>query len=520
MARLRREATQELRRRTDQFATLLNGAPMGVYLVGQDFRLRHINPVAMPLFGDIPGLIGRDLGEVLHLLWPGHYADELVRLFRHTLGTGEPHVIPERSERRLDRGTVEVYERHIHRIPLSDGGLGVVCYFRDISAQVKARERLAALNERLADSNRRKDEFLAMLGHELRNPLAALRNAVATAGTQGSMRPKAVGIARRQTEQLSKLVDDLLDVARISQGRITLRKSRVSLTDVLSRAVEDARPFMESRGVGLTITLAPEATWLEADPVRLEQVFVNLMSNAAKYTEPGGRVHVVTARRGAEIDVRVRDTGIGIAPDVLPRVWDLFTQADRALDRSQGGLGIGLTVARRLTELHGGRVAAHSEGLGKGSEFVVTLPVPHGVAAEEQLPAPDLERSSRTVRVLVVEDNPDAAESLAMLLELLGHRVRIAHDGVAGLEVARRDLPDVMLVDIGLPGMDGFEFAGLVRSDPLLRDVPLIALTGYGREEDREKTSAAGFDHHIVKPASPEALGGLIEGIENLRPAR
>jgi two-component system CheB/CheR fusion protein len=259
----------------------------------------------------------------------------------------------------------------------------------------------------------------------------------------------------------------------------------------------------------LNVALASEPIRIEADPARLEQVFVNLLSNAAKYTEAGGQIDVVVKRQGEQVAVRIRDTGIGIAPEMLPRVWNLFTQADRALDRAQGGLGIGLTIARRLVELHGARIEAHSQGLGKGAEFVVTLPA--FARIEEARPAAPAEPvSQRTARVLLVEDNPDAAESLTMLLELLGHRVRATHDGVAALDAARANVPDVMLVDIGLPGMDGYEVARRVRRDPDLKHVVLVALTGYGQEEDKRQAMAAGFDYHLVKPVNPDALHGLV----------
>jgi PAS domain S-box-containing protein len=375
------------------------------------------------------------------------------------------------------------------------------------AARTEAERRARAEAEA---ANRAKDEFLAMLSHELRNPLAAVRNAVVTAELDEVRRPRALEIARRQTDQLGRLIDDLLDVARVTQGRIALRKARVDLGEVIERALESTRSFIESRGLRLTISLARDPIRIEADPARFEQVLVNLLSNAAKYTEAGGRIDVVAERRGDEVMIRVRDTGIGIAPEILPRIWELFTQADRGLDRAQGGLGIGLTVARRLVELHGGRIDAHSEGLGKGAEFVVTLrALP--ITSEDVLPGAVAEPApQRAARVLVVEDNPDTAESVKMLLEVRGHRVRVAYDGVAALHAARASVPDVMLVDIGLPGIDGYEVARRVRRDPDLKRIVLIALTGYGRDEDKEHARAAGFDHHLTKPVGLDALQGLV----------
>jgi signal transduction histidine kinase/ActR/RegA family two-component response regulator len=372
------------------------------------------------------------------------------------------------------------------------------------------RDAERQVRESLEASNRVKDEFLAMLGHELRNPLSAVRNAVAIASLDQVRRPRALEIARRQVDQLGRLIDDLLDIARITQGRIVLRKERVYLAEIIERAVESVRALVEERGVRLTVARTPAAIRVDADPARLEQVFVNLLSNAAKYTDAGGRIDVTSERQGDELAVHVRDTGIGIAPEMLPRIWELFAQGDRTLDRAQGGLGVGLTLARRLVELHGAKIEAHSEGLGKGAEFVVrlaALPVATGESFPRTAPQPQPHGSAR---VLLVEDNPDTAESLMMLLELLGHRVRSVYDGVAALDAARTSPPDVMLVDIGLPGMDGYEVARRVRRDPDLDRVTLVALTGYGREEDKQQAIAAGFDYHLVKPVSPDALHGLV----------
>jgi signal transduction histidine kinase/ActR/RegA family two-component response regulator len=387
-------------------------------------------------------------------------------------------------------------------------------------ARSARRDAERQIRESLEASNRAKDEFLAMLGHELRNPLSAVRNAVTIASLDEMRRPRALEIARCQADQLGRLIDDLLDVARITQGRIALRKERVNLAEIIDRSVESVRPLTEERGVRLIVADTPAAIRVEADPARLEQVFVNLLSNAAKYTEAGGRIDLTTERQGDEVAVHVRDTGIGIAPEMLPRIWDLFAQADRTLARAAGGLGIGLTLARRLVELHGGRIEAHSEGCGKGAEFVVRL-VALPAATGESLPsaAPQLP-AARCARVLVVEDNPDTAETLAMLLELLGHRVRSVYDGVAALDTARSSPPDVMLVDIGLPGMDGYELARRVRRDPDLDRVILVALTGYGREEDKQQAMAAGFDYHLAKPVNPDALHGLVARLGRVEAAK
>jgi PAS domain S-box-containing protein len=360
-------------------------------------------------------------------------------------------------------------------------------------------------------ANRAKDEFLAMLGHELRNPLSAVRNAAVTARLDPARRERALDIMCRGTDQLGRLIDDLLDVARITQGRITLRRQRVRLASIVARAVETTQQLIEERAHGLSVSSSPDEVQVNADPTRLEQVIVNLITNAAKYTEPGGRIDVRVEHDGGDAVLRVRDNGAGIEPEMLPRVFDLFAQADHGLDRAHGGLGIGLTVVRQLVELHGGRVEARSDGLGKGAEFLVCLPA-LSPAPEQAVPAAPREEGGRhgCTRVLVVEDNLDAAESLTMLLEVLGHRVRTVHDGATALDLARANLPDVMLVDIGLPGMDGYEVARRVRQDPRLRPLVLVALTGYGREEDKRQALAAGFDYHLTKPVEPDALNGLV----------
>jgi PAS domain S-box-containing protein len=391
-----------------------------------------------------------------------------------------------------------------------------------VALSVERAARIEALQsrDRLEISNRRKDEFLAMLSHELRNPLSAVHNALIAASLDESRRPRALEIARRQTDQLGRLIDDLLDATRLTQGRITLRKERVSVTQILERAIESTRSIVEAGNLYLTVTVAQETLQVEADPTRLEQIFVNLLSNAAKYTEAGGRIDVIAESRKDEVSVHFRDTGIGIAPEMLPFIWDLFTQAESGLGRAQGGLGIGLTVARRLVELQGGRIQAHSEGLGKGAEFLVCLPLIPAISEGRDLIAATPRMVQQCASILLVEDNHDAAESLTILLELLGHRMRVVHDGMAAMEAARSNLPDVMLVDIGLPGMDGYEVARQVRLEPNLKRVTLIALTGYGHKEDKRRAMAAGFDYYLVKPVNTELLQKLLAPIRGDGPEK
>jgi two-component system CheB/CheR fusion protein len=378
-----------------------------------------------------------------------------------------------------------------------------------------AREKKMA--EDLAEADRRKDEFLAMLGHELRNPLTPILNCLHVMRRYqpgGSEFEANRRILERQVRHMGRLVDDLLDISRITRGKIQLRVEPVELAGVVERAVAATRPLVEGRRHDLRVALPAEPVWLEADPTRLEQVLANLLNNATKYTEPGGRIELTAAREGREVVLRVRDNGIGITPDLLPRVFELFMQADRSLDRAQGGLGIGLTLVHRLVELHGGRVEAHSAGPGRGSEFIVRLPLPAGSAspqtpADEAPPEP-ASPGRRSTRVLVVDDNRDSAESLAMMFGLDGHEVHLAYDGPAAVEAALAYRPEVIFLDIGLPGLDGYEVARRLRGMPELAGVLLVAMTGYGQEEDRRRCRDAGFDLHLVKPVDPVTLRELL----------
>jgi signal transduction histidine kinase/ActR/RegA family two-component response regulator len=374
--------------------------------------------------------------------------------------------------------------------------------------------QLGRLNERLVEADRRKDEFLAMLAHELRNPLAPLRNAAHLLQQPGLDQP-AVGrtgeMMGRQVQQLGRLVDDLLDLSRIARGKMELRREWVDLSQAVRRAVDTCRPLVESRGHELAVTLPTAPVRLFADPARLEQVLTNLLTNAARYTPEGGRIWLTAAAEGGEAVVRVRDTGIGIPPEMLAHIFGLFSQTERAEERTGGGLGIGLSLVKGLTEMHGGTVEARSAGPGQGSEFVVRWPLPTGDTQEGVPTVPERPPAAeRAVRVLLVDDSVDAAESLAMLLRLWGHEAAVAHDGPGALRLAEQQRPEVALLDIGLPGMDGYELARQLRHRPGLEGTVLVALTGWGQEEDRRRSHEAGFDHHLVKPVDPNALMRLL----------
>lgn len=372
-----------------------------------------------------------------------------------------------------------------------------------------------AAEQALLDADQRKDEFLAMLAHELRNPLAPMRNAVSVLRlSSGPDQPGlrwVTDLLDRQVDQMTRVVDDLLDISRITRGMISLRRERVAIADVVERAFEISRPMLEARRHHASVVLPPHTIWVDADAVRLAQAISNLLNNAAKFTPDGGQVALVVERSDATVEIRVRDSGQGIPSHILPRVFDLFMQADRSLDRKAGGLGVGLTLVKRLVDLHGGTVSAHSDGPGRGTEFTIRLPA----AEAPERPAPSPESRTGPVgepagRVLIVEDHRETAESLAVLARLWGHRVRTVHDGHAALELARDYSPDLIILDIGLPGMDGYAVAQALREEDGLRDTVIVAATGYGSEEARRRSIAAGFDMHLTKPVDSVTLKRLL----------
>jgi signal transduction histidine kinase len=382
------------------------------------------------------------------------------------------------------------------------------------SLQSEMIERRSA-EDALRAADRRKDEFLATLAHELRNPLAPLRNGLALlklADERPDLARDARDMMERQLDQMVRLVDDLLDVSRIATGKLALRRARIDLKDVLAAAVETARPFIAARGHALELKLPDEPMPLDADATRLSQVFANLLNNAARYTDPGGRITIEASVAGREVVARVVDTGIGIDPAMLDKVFELFAQADQSLERPTAGLGVGLTLARSLVALHGGTVVAQSEGRGKGSTFVVRLPlVPREAAVAAQASPPAAGGRTAGHRVLVVDDNRDFASSLAMLLGELGNEVRVANDGLQGLDVAKAFAPQVAFLDIGMPKLNGYRLAEALRAEPALARTRLVALTGWGQEKDRQAAQDAGFDRHLVKPVKLEQILDILE---------
>jgi signal transduction histidine kinase/DNA-binding response OmpR family regulator len=387
-------------------------------------------------------------------------------------------------------------------------------FLRTIAHYVTIASERAALMDELRETDRRKDEFLATLAHELRNPLAPIRNAlhIMRLDADETTIAQAHAMMERQLGHMVRLIDDLLDLSRITRGKLELRKEPVDLAAVIANAVETARPLIEAAGHELSVSLATAVGPIEADAVRLAQVVSNLLSNAAKYTDRGGRIVLTTRRGEREVAISVRDSGIGIPPESLPTVFDMFMQVDRSSDRSQGGLGIGLTLVKNLVEMHGGRVEAKSDGAGKGSEFIVHLPFASAattpaVARESASPGKE---TSGCRRVLVADDNADAAFSMAAMLRLMGHDVRIVRNGAHALEEAARFRPDVALLDIGMPVMNGYEVARRIRRERWGGAVVLAALTGWGQDEDKRRAAEAGFDAHFTKPVDPNDIETLI----------
>jgi PAS domain S-box-containing protein len=385
---------------------------------------------------------------------------------------------------------------------------------RDMSERRRAEDELRALAADLSEADRRKNEFLATLAHELRNPLAPISNAVQLLRHQKQLTPGVVETAsellERQVAQMSRLVDDLLDMSRITRGHIELRRERIDLAVVVRQAVEATRAQYQSMNHQLTVSLPDAPVTLHADAARLAQVLGNLLNNACKFTDRGGNVNLSVVRRNGEVEIRVRDDGIGIPPSELPRVFEMFTQLNTSMERSRDGLGIGLTLVKTLVELHGGTVSVHSGGVGQGSEFIVRLPAMKGIGPEVDPPVPAGAVVSR--RILIVDDNRDGAESLAMLLQVGGHETRIASDGHGALAAAEEFRPDAILLDIGLPGLNGYEVARRIRQTPWGDRAALVAITGWGQDEDRNQSRESGFDAHLVKPVDPVQLARILDG--------
>jgi PAS domain S-box-containing protein len=500
--------SERLRR---MYETALDSTPDFFYVFDLEHRAIYANEALRKVWGveDVSGKKWMDLG---YEQW---HADLHDREIEQVVATRAP--IHSEIPFTGTNGT-RVYD-YIFAPVFGPGGevVAIAGVTRDVTERKAAEQALRDQAERLAESDRAKDEFLATLSHELRNPLAPLRNAIALLRSATIRDERVAGlqaVMERQVNHLVRLVDDLLEVSRISRGTFLLRKEPVSLATVVRNAIETSSPLLQAGGHELVEDLPAEPLWLEGDPVRLAQVLANLLNNAAKYTEDAGRIELRAWREDAQAVVSVRDNGLGIGPEMLPRLFDMFSRGDRDTARSQGGLGIGLALARRLVEMHEGSLEARSEGLGLGSEFVLRLPLARAEskpAAASTAPADDL----RGMRVLVVDDNHDAGDSIAVVLQQLGADVRVLRDGASGLTAFDEFAPTAALLDIGMPGMNGYEVARSIRARPGGDATRLIALTGWGQADDRRRAREAGFDHHLVKPAELPALLALLASVRD-----
>jgi two-component system CheB/CheR fusion protein len=480
---------------------LLQSIPAGLYVLDDQGRLTWMNPKAKQLFAQLCQRTPEQLlGQIVWQACPEVVDSMCHKEYQRALAEQQA-VTFEAFYPALGRWL------EVHALP-SPGHLAV--YFRDVTESKHLQEALRQRADELAELDRGRNEFLTVLAHELRNPLVPIRTTLhlmhqRTQGDAGLER--ALQMAEGQVQHLSQLIDDLLDVSAATRGQLQLHKERIDLGKVIAQAIDKTRALIESRGHALTVTLPPASLPVQADPARVVQVITQLLNNAALYTKPGGQIGLTAGREHDQVHLHVRDNGIGIAPELLPHVFNLFMQADRLRDGFQGRLGIGLTLVHSLVQLHGGSVQALSGGPGLGSEFIVRLPVlPDHVPAE-----PETAKSKgMRLRVLVVDDNLEVAQSAALLLEHWGHECRMAYDGPRALEEARTWQPEVILLDIGMPEMDGYEVARRLREQQGSRGMVLVAMTGYGQEEDRRRAREAGFDYHMVKPVRVEDLDELL----------
>lgn len=509
-------SSQEMGERFDLLAT--DAKEYAVFLMGLDGKLLCWNAGAQRMFG-------YQSGEIIGQHFSRFFAPEdiLTGQPEHELKTAldEGHAQSNCWQVRKD-GTR--FQCHAHVTPLQNESKQARSFARVVHDLTEGEAALAQRKraDGLADANRSKEEFMALLSHELRSPLSPIRNALSILRQMRTNDPiieQAGNIIDRQVGQMVRLVDDLLDISRITKGKLRLTKERMELRVVVNRAAETARPFIDASRHDFSVSLPTEPIWVEADPSRIEQVVVNLLNNAAKYTNTGGLIRMTLKREGTEGVIRVRDNGVGIAPELLADVFELFSQVDGSLGRSYGGLGIGLALARNLVEMHEGRLQATSAGLGKGCEFTIKLPaLDVATAPEVKTVLVPAQHGGRSLHVLVVEDNVDAGDSLSLLLRLYGHDVQVARTGPSALEMAAVSRPDLVLLDIGLPGMDGYQVAQRLRERPEFKEVTICALTGFTPSEaDRQRQQETGFDHYFIKPVNVDSLIEMFETVGKAR---
>jgi PAS domain S-box-containing protein len=495
----RKQAEEAVREAAVRLKAIVETAVDGIITIDDHGLVESMNPAAERIFGYTHEEV---VGQNIAILMAEPERDQHSHYLAEYLRTGHQKIIGTIREVRGKRKDGWVFPMEL---AVSETRLGVRRIFtgivRDITVFKKAIEDLK-------DADQRKDQFLAMLAHELRNPLAPISNAVQIMqleGPNGANFRWSTEVIDDQIKHMTRMVDDLLDVSRITRGKVDLQKETIALADVVDLAIEASRPLVEDYHHELTVSLPSEPLLVNVDPARLAQVLSNLVNNAAKYTDEGGQIFLTAESAGDEVVISVRDNGIGISADLLPKVFDLFTQADRTLSRSRGGLGIGLTLVRSLIELHDGLVTAHSRGLGQGSEFVVRLPLAPsfpGIPVQSSAATDPQKTRLPRRRILVVDDKRSNAESLGVLLQGLGQYVLTAFDGQTALDLARQHRPDLILLDIGLPIMDGYEVARRCREEPALERMILVAMTGYGQDSDRQRSQQAGFDAHLVKPVA------------------
>jgi PAS domain S-box-containing protein len=502
----RKQAEEALQASELRFRTLTSHAPVGIFMTDREGNCLFVNECWCEMAGLSPEK-ARGQGWVRAL-----HPDDRERVGHEWYAAAEAGR-PFDAEYRFRTPQGEVTWIHGKAVGLCDNAGRVSGYIGTLTDITERTEAMEALHE----ADRRKDEFLALLAHELRNPLAPLRNGLQVmrlASGDAKVVAKTRDMMDRQLSHMVRLIDDLLDVSRISLGKMELRRSRVLLADVVSSAVETARPALEAAGHELTVSLPPEPIPLDADVTRLAQVFGNLLNNSAKYTEPGGRIWLTAKRDGDQVRVTVQDTGIGIPASALPNIFDMFSQVDRSIERSTGGLGIGLALVKGLVEMHGGTIQAESPGEGGGSIFTVRLPIlidrTESSLGEPAEAGADSAAGSKR-RILVVDDNRDSADSMALMLQLLGNEIRTAHDGIEAVELAEQFRPQVILMDIGMPRLSGYEATRRIREQPWGRGVVIIALTGWGQDVDRAKSREAGCDSHLVKPVDLARLEKLLK---------
>lgn len=514
----RERAEEQLYRASQRLKSFISNTPLAVVEWDRDFHIVDWAGEAEKIFGWSAGeALGKTTNDLRLVYEEDRQAVE--RVAQALTNPANRHVISQ-NRNYTKEGRIIHCEWYSSILTDEKGNMeGALSLVLDVTERKRLESELHLRIEELDEGHRRKDEFLALLAHELRNPLAPIRNSVEvlrTPNLPAAALQNARAIIDRQVQQMARLIDDLMDVSRISRGKINLKKERVSLALIVMNAIEASRPFIKASRHELIMQLPQTPVYLNADVIRLSQVFLNLLNNAAKYTPPGGRITLMAERDGPDVVVMVRDTGIGIPAEHLPDIFDMFTQVDRSLERQQGGLGIGLTLVRRLVEMHGGKVEAHSMGTGTGSEFMVRLPTVQEPASEPiSMPqVPEEEPRSAGCKIVVVDDNKDSAESLAMILNIMGHEVSVAHDGIAAVEAVDKHRPDIVLLDIGLPRLNGYDAARRIRSEVWGKDITLVALTGWGQESDKNRAAEAGFDYHLTKPVDPDTLEKILANVQ------